>query len=158
MSVTSGICCKCSTLRKLRILGLDLVSPKLIFASRQFEPQTFDASILKSTLRLAARYQYPTLRDYAIKRLGQDYLDPIDRLALARNGNVTKRMSQAMDYLSHRAKPITSSEARVLGYDNIPKLNALRDAVIHEKGRLKGAEARLITPPTSHHGKSASSP
>lgn len=99
-----------------------------------YDPQSFDATKLKSTLRLSATYNHPKLRAFAIKNLEELTLPPIERFALSRDCNVKSWMPEALRDLCRREEPITAAEGEVLGVKMLTKVAAKREALRFKRG------------------------
>ncbi|KAF8602064.1 hypothetical protein BDV93DRAFT_524272 [Ceratobasidium sp. AG-I] len=104
-----------------------------ILYSSAYDPQIFDATVLKSTLRLSAIHDHPKLRIFAIQKLEQLEILPIERFALSRDCNIESWMSTALDDLSQRREPITADEAEVLGARKLAELAARREQLISDR-------------------------
>ncbi|KAG8785265.1 hypothetical protein FRC12_017788 [Ceratobasidium sp. 428] len=74
-----------------------------------------DTRILKSVLRIATRYDYPQLREFAIHQLNAQNLAALDYLNLARQFDVADWETRALDHLVARKEPITEAEAEIIG-------------------------------------------
>ncbi|KAF8602059.1 hypothetical protein BDV93DRAFT_557826 [Ceratobasidium sp. AG-I] len=98
-----------------------------VLYSSAYAPQNFDATTLKSTLRLATIYNHPQLREFSIQGLKKLKLSPIERFALSRDCNVELWMSKALDDLCWKEEPITVKEAEVLGTKMFVELAARRE-------------------------------
>ncbi|CAE7117354.1 unnamed protein product [Rhizoctonia solani] len=82
---------------------------------------------LKSTLRLATKYNSRALRSYAIQRLEEKNLSPIERIILAQSSNVPSWRKKALDELCAQDEPITLTEAGVLGMETFVELAHRRE-------------------------------
>ncbi|KAF8602065.1 hypothetical protein BDV93DRAFT_524273 [Ceratobasidium sp. AG-I] len=134
-----------------------------ILYSSTYDPQSFDATVLKSTLHLSAIYDHPKLRAFAIQKLEHLSLPPIERFALSRDCNIESWMSTALDDLCQRMEPLTLEEADVLGTKKFVELAARREQLKFECGsRLALAPSipapALTAPPTTKPLESAPTP
>ncbi|KAF8708397.1 BTB/POZ domain, partial [Rhizoctonia solani] len=84
--------------------------------------------VLKSTLRLATKYEYEHMREYAILCLEKRDLTPIERIELARECNIPLWSREALNELCARDELITLAEASILGLDTFFELAHRREA------------------------------
>ncbi|CAE6369240.1 unnamed protein product [Rhizoctonia solani] len=89
---------------------------------------------LKSTLRLATKFDHPVLRSYAIERLEESNLPPIERIKLAQNSNVSSWRKEALNELCVQDDPITLAEANILGMKTFVDLVHRREAYKLSRG------------------------
>lgn len=113
----------------------DVQNMLAVLYSRPYEPLDFDADTLESTLMLATKYDHPSLRAFAIRRLKKLSLKPIEQFRISREYDVAEWEDKAIDALVNRDKPITKSEARILKYATLVKIAAKREQVRYEKGQ-----------------------
>jgi hypothetical protein len=83
--------------------------------------------VLKSTLRLATKYKYEHMREYAIGCLEKRDLPPMERIKLARECNVPVWSEEALDELCAQDGLVTLAEADVLGLETFFELASRRE-------------------------------
>ncbi|CEL57761.1 hypothetical protein RSOLAG1IB_02505 [Rhizoctonia solani AG-1 IB] len=83
--------------------------------------------VLKSTLRLATKYKYEHMREYAIRCLEKRDLPPMERIKLARECNVPVWSEEALDELCAQDGLVTLAEADVLGLETFFELASRRE-------------------------------
>lgn len=91
------------------------------------ETQKPSVEVLKSTLRLATKFQHPNLRTFAIRGLENENLAPIERVIISRQSNVPSWMPHALDELCLREAPISYAEAVALGTKTFVEIAARRE-------------------------------
>lgn len=84
--------------------------------------------MLKSTLRFATQFQHLPLRSFAIQRLENENISPIERIVMSRQSNVPSWMQSALDELCVRDAPISFTEAIALGTKTFVQVAARREA------------------------------
>lgn len=95
----------------------------------------FDPPTLTSALRLATTYDYPALRNFAIKHLQDASLSAIERIRLAREFGLLSWEEPAYVELCERDDAITTSEASVLGLNTFVELARIREKEQRRRGR-----------------------
>ncbi|CAE6521327.1 unnamed protein product [Rhizoctonia solani] len=91
-------------------------------------PDDHSDSVLKSTLRLATKFQHPVLRSYAIRCLEKRKLTPIERIELARDSDISSWFEEGLNELCTRKQAITLGEAEILGMKTFVELVSRREA------------------------------
>ncbi|KAG8718813.1 3'-5' DNA helicase, partial [Ceratobasidium sp. 395] len=113
---------------------------RILYASFEsfthFDP---DTPTLISALLIATTYDYPQLRQFAIRQLEDKELYLFDYLRLARDFNVAAWEKPAVDYLISREEPITEAEAEMLG------TKLFVSTVARREERLRGASLQGST-------------
>ncbi|KAF8602058.1 hypothetical protein BDV93DRAFT_557825 [Ceratobasidium sp. AG-I] len=99
---------------------------RIIYACPLESPK-FDVDVLISALRIATAYDYPKLRQFAIKKLEEEGLPCFEHLSLAREYGIPGWENVIMDQLVAKADPITLAEAQVLGLDLFVSLVTRRE-------------------------------
>ncbi|CAE6494969.1 unnamed protein product [Rhizoctonia solani] len=95
-------------------------------ASRHRTP-LFDSDTLISTLKIASRYKYPDLRQYAIDELEKSHnLPAIRRIELSDAFSIPEWRISAFAALCRRAEPISVEEAEILGIRRFVDISRIR--------------------------------
>ncbi|KAG8775911.1 hypothetical protein FRC12_001196 [Ceratobasidium sp. 428] len=122
---------------------------RILYASFEsfthFDP---DTPTLISALRIATTYDYPQLRQFAIRQLEVKELYPFDYLRLAREFNVVAWEKPAVDYLISREEPITEAEAEMLGTKLFVSTVARREERLRAAS-LQGPTSSSVAPLSS---------
>ncbi|CAE6521374.1 unnamed protein product [Rhizoctonia solani] len=90
-------------------------------------PFEFDTLTLVSALHIATEYEYPALRDYAVRHLEQADLTAIKRIELARKFGLTSWEKPAYTELCSRDGAITEEEAGILGMAAFVRVARIRE-------------------------------
>ncbi|KAF8602055.1 hypothetical protein BDV93DRAFT_509524 [Ceratobasidium sp. AG-I] len=104
---------------------------------------TFTTNVLFSALRLATRYNHPTLRGFAIRKLELATPSWHEYLPVARECNIPEWEAMALDELTARVETITRAEAHILGLDVFVILAARREA--HHSGIIRDIPRQKTT-------------
>ncbi|CAE6469992.1 unnamed protein product [Rhizoctonia solani] len=100
---------------------------------------------LKSTLRLATKFDHQVLRSYAIRCLEERNLPPIERIALAQNSNVYSWRKEALAELCTRDESITLAEANILGMKTFVELAHRRETYkLSRKSRTSASNETMV--------------
>ncbi|KAF8757119.1 hypothetical protein RHS01_03688 [Rhizoctonia solani] len=102
-------------------------------------PFDFDPPTLVSALRLATKYEYLVLRDYAIRHLEQAELSAISRVKIARELNLPSWLEPAYVDLCNRDETITEEEASILGMTTFVRVAKIREKEQRRRGRVVDA-------------------
>ncbi|KAF8602056.1 hypothetical protein BDV93DRAFT_545485 [Ceratobasidium sp. AG-I] len=129
----SGLKAKLNTDQNIGLIDLpdkphDLRNTFLIIYSYPPKPLIFSVKELVSALRIATKYNHPTLREFVIHKLELQGLPSLEYLPLARECNVRKWEKLVVDQLAARTEPLTLAEAEYLGMDQFVSLAARREA------------------------------
>ncbi|CAE7122934.1 unnamed protein product [Rhizoctonia solani] len=108
---------------------------KVLYASILEGPFEFDTSTLVSTLHIATDYEYPALRDYAIRHLEQAELTAIKRIEIARSFGLLSWEKPAYLELCGRDEAITEEEASTLGMAAFVRVAKIREKEQRRRGR-----------------------
>ncbi|CAE6521370.1 unnamed protein product [Rhizoctonia solani] len=100
---------------------------KVLYATMLEGPFEFDTSTLVSALHIATEYEYPALRDYAVRHLEQADLTAIKRIELARKFGLTSWEKPAYTELCSRDGAITEEEAGILGMAAFVRVARIRE-------------------------------
>jgi hypothetical protein len=87
----------------------------------------FSATILKSALRVATKFEHPTMRAFALAHLELENLAPIERIVMSRESNVPTWMERGLRELCARDEPISLAEAQILGIETFVGIAAKRE-------------------------------
>ncbi|KAF8678479.1 hypothetical protein RHS04_05242 [Rhizoctonia solani] len=112
---------------------------KVLYATALEGPFDFDPPTLVSALRLATKYEYLVLRDYAIRHLEQAELSPISRVKIARELNLPSWLEPAYVDLCNRDETITEEEASILGMTTFVRVAKIREKEQRRRGRVVDA-------------------
>ncbi|CAE6381626.1 unnamed protein product [Rhizoctonia solani] len=97
-------------------------------AARRRGTSLFNADILTSALRIASRYKYPDLRQYAIDELERGHsLSIIARIKLSNRFSIPEWEISACAELCRRPEPISAEEADVLGMRRLVDISRIRE-------------------------------
>ncbi|TDL18025.1 hypothetical protein BD410DRAFT_512536 [Rickenella mellea] len=81
-----------------------------------------------SVLHLATRWEFDDIRSLAIKELQTKQLDPVDRIVISQEYDITSDWTlSAYTILCQRARPLTVDEARRLGIETATRISQLRE-------------------------------
>lgn len=108
---------------------------RILYASVIEGPFNFDHKILASALRIATTYDYPALRNFAIRHLENISLSAVERIRLAREFGLASWEEPAYVELCERDDAITMSEAAVLGLDAFVHVARIREKEQRRKGK-----------------------
>ncbi|CAE6521378.1 unnamed protein product [Rhizoctonia solani] len=93
----------------------------------------FEVDTLISALRITSAYDYADLRNFAIDELEKCSLPAIDQIGLSDEFFLPHWEKPAFVDLCHRAEPITSSEAQILGIERFAEIARIREAQQHHR-------------------------
>ncbi|CAE6425374.1 unnamed protein product [Rhizoctonia solani] len=115
--------------------------------------------VLKSTLRIATKYEYEHMREYAIQCLEKRDLTPIERIELARECNVLSWSKEALDELCARDELITRAEADILGLGTFFELASRREALRLKRkpNRQSPSKTKYSKPGTAERSEQSNS-
>ncbi|CAE6512897.1 unnamed protein product [Rhizoctonia solani] len=123
---------------------------RVLYATTLEGPFEFDTSTLISALYIATEYEYPTLRNYAIRHLEQVELTAIKRIEIARKFNVPSWEKPAYVDLCNRDEAVTEEEAKILGMTAFVRVSKIREKEQRRRGREMDVEwEQEITEPES---------
>ncbi|KAL5641253.1 hypothetical protein ACGC1H_001663 [Rhizoctonia solani] len=88
---------------------------RVLYAITLEGPFEFDISTLVSSLHIATEYEYPALRNHAIRHLERAELTAIKRIEIACNFHLLSWEKPAYVDLCNRDEVITEEEANILG-------------------------------------------
>ncbi|KAG8707164.1 hypothetical protein FRC08_000668 [Ceratobasidium sp. 394] len=112
---------------------------QVLYASAIEGPFEFGTETLTSALRIATAFDYPALRNFAIKGLQRTSLGAAERVHLAREFDLASWEGPAYKELRTRDGPITLEEADTLGLGIFVDLAKAREKEQWHRGRLAGA-------------------
>ncbi|QRV93759.1 hypothetical protein RhiJN_21777 [Ceratobasidium sp. AG-Ba] len=107
---------------------------RILYASPIEALPNFDPTTLVSALRTATTYDYPTLRNFTIKKLESIPLSAIERIRIAREFKLATWEAPAYEELCAREEPITEDEASVLGISTFVQVAKIREKAQRMRG------------------------
>ncbi|CAE7191694.1 unnamed protein product [Rhizoctonia solani] len=108
---------------------------RVLYATTLEGPFEFDISTLLSSLHIATEYEYPVLRDYAIRHLERAKLTAIKRIEVARKFNLPSWEKPAYIDLCSRDEAISEEEANILGMAAFVGVAKIREREQRRRGR-----------------------
>ncbi|CAE6431648.1 unnamed protein product [Rhizoctonia solani] len=113
---------------------------KILYATVINGPFHFEPTILVSALRISTAYDFPNLRDYAIRELEKAFLSAIQRIKIAREFGLTSWEAPAYSELSKRETALTQEEAQILGFSAFAMIVQAREEEILKRGMIRGKQ------------------
>ncbi|CAE6395904.1 unnamed protein product [Rhizoctonia solani] len=113
---------------------------KILYATVIDGPFHFEPTILVSALRISTDYDFPNLRDYAIRELGKASLGAIQRIQIAREFGLASWEAPAYSELSRREAALTQEEAQILGFSAFTTIVQAREEEILKRGMVLGKQ------------------
>jgi len=83
-----------------------------------------------SVLRLASLWEFPRVREHAIKKLSKLDMSPTHKISIARQFHVPGWELPALNQLVQRPEPMNMDDVQSLGIDTVLKLSALRESLV----------------------------
>ncbi|CAE6470864.1 unnamed protein product [Rhizoctonia solani] len=108
---------------------------RVLYATTLEGPFEFDTPTLVSALHVATDYEYPALRDYAIRLLERAELPAIKRIEIARRFGLPSWEEPAYWDLCNRDESITEEEASILGISAFVRVANIREKEQRRRGR-----------------------
>ncbi|CUA76754.1 hypothetical protein RSOLAG22IIIB_02226 [Rhizoctonia solani] len=108
---------------------------RVLYATTLEGPFEFDIPTLVSSLHLATEYEYPALREYAIRHLEGAELTAIQRIEIARKFDLPSWEKPAYIDLCNRDEAITEEEAKILGIAALVRISKIREKEQRRRGR-----------------------
>ncbi|KDN44051.1 hypothetical protein RSAG8_05783, partial [Rhizoctonia solani AG-8 WAC10335] len=113
--------------RKSRDIRNALIVIYTCVTSRRRTP-LFDSDTLMSALKIASRYKYPDLRQYAIDELEKSHnLSALCRIQLSSRFSIPEWEISACAELCRRPEPISAEEAAILGMRRFVDISRIRE-------------------------------
>ncbi|KAL5641373.1 hypothetical protein ACGC1H_001750 [Rhizoctonia solani] len=113
---------------------------RVLYATTLEGPFEFDTPTLVAALHIATDYEYPALRDYAIRHLERAELTAIKRIEVARRFGLLSWVEPAYWDLCNRDESITEEEASILGISAFVRVANIREKEQRRRGRGIDAE------------------
>ncbi|CAE6463397.1 unnamed protein product [Rhizoctonia solani] len=113
---------------------------KILYATVIDGPFHFEPTILVSALRISTAYDFPNLRNYAIRELEKACLGAIQRIQIAREFDLASWEAPAYSELSKRETPLTQEEAEILGFSAFAMVAQAREEESLRRGKTLGKQ------------------
>ncbi|EUC66775.1 hypothetical protein RSOL_508880 [Rhizoctonia solani AG-3 Rhs1AP] len=107
---------------------------RVLYSTTLEGPFEFDIPTLVSSLQIATEYEYPALRNYAIKHLERAELTAIKRIEIARKFDLPSWEKPAFMDLCNRDESITEEEANILGVAAFLRVTEIREREQRRRG------------------------
>ncbi|CAE6462925.1 unnamed protein product [Rhizoctonia solani] len=107
---------------------------RVLYSTTLEGPFEFDIPTLVSSLQIATEYEYPALRNYAIKHLKRAELTAIKRIEIARKFDLPSWEKPAFMDLCNRDESITEEEANILGVAAFLRVTEIREREQRRRG------------------------
>jgi len=88
-----------------------------LILSRCSLEESFETNELKDLLLLSTRWNFPSVREYAIKHIPGREMNPMEKIELARAANVPEWLMEPYTFFCRRIAPLSDDEGRRLGLE-----------------------------------------